>query len=656
MTAAREVTARPGLTKEPGVVLDSLVVGYRGGRRWLNPKRNMTTTTTIAGPVVAQARRGELTALLGPNGIGKSTLLRTLCGLQPALAGRVMVGGEDLTGLAADEVARRIAVVLTDRVDPGFMTARELAGLGRIPHLGFTGRPTREDHEIVEWALDAVGAGHLADRPAAEISDGERQRVLTARALAQQPSLLVLDEPTAFLDVPSRASLVALLHRLAREQDIAVLMSTHDLESALRTSDHIWLMTPGGQLHGDTPEQIVAEGLISEVFDSPVATFVPAEGTFIPVHEPSSQRRARVDLSWPEREAVLRQVRREGWTPTEDGAGARLVIRSAAPGPLCGDSGLGIPGVPSVSVASGALAIHAPDRATESVTLSSLPRVLRGREQSDWQLLDDTSAAALAAEVGTLTPYFRLHVGEVAESVTLEQLYTDRALLEGLVSELAGRMGVDEFLTAASTFAVGLAARFWSITLGAVALGSALPDLDPAVLHWSTSQDGPTLSVRRPAYWTPARGAEPADRTEPADRSESASQEIAAAMDGPVLAAVLDANLDRLRLALAEIGGFATPLMWGNAASTLLSSARIVDRHLGHLGQGPSVRQAHRLLTDPRLAGAVVLRENGDHRRRSCCLYYRVPDAGLCGDCALDQKPDHTPRAESAALRGEGTP
>lgn len=631
MTAAEEVTAGPGLTKEPGVVLDSLVVGYRGGRRWVKNPRRMTTTTTIAGPVLAQARRGELTALLGPNGIGKSTLLRTLCGLQPGLAGRVLVDGEDLSGLAADEVARRIAVVLTDRVDPGFMTARELAGLGRIPHLGFTGRPTQADHDIVEWALNAVGAGHLADRPAAEISDGERQRVLTARALAQQPSLLVLDEPTAFLDVPSRASLVALLHRLAREQDIAVLMSTHDLESALRTSDHIWLMTPGGHLHGDTPEQIVADGLISEVFDSPVATFVPAEGTFISVHAPSEKRRARVDLTGSEREAVLRQVRREGWTPAEDGAGARLVIRS------------GSSVAPGEPMAPGALALCSPGRPMEAVTLSSLPRVLRGREQSDWRLLDDTAAAALAAEVGTLTPYFRLHVGEVEDAVSLEQLYTDRALLEVLVRGLAGRMGVDEFRTAASTFAVGMAARLWSVTLGAVALGSALPDLDPAVLRWSASQEGPTLSVGRPAYWTPTEGTEP-------DASE-----IPTAMDAPVLAAVLDGNLERLRQALAEIGGFATPLMWGNAAATLLSSARIVDRHLGHIGQGPSVRQAHRLLADPRLAGAVVLHENGDHRRRSCCLYYRVPDAGLCGDCALDQKPDHTPRAESAALRGEGT-
>ncbi len=109
-----------------------------------------------------------------------------------------------MADVPADRLARRVGVVLTDRVDPGLLSARELTALGRIPYLGVTGRLTRDDHRIVEQALDAVGALHLADRPVADLSDGERQRVLTARALAQQPEVLVLDEPTAFLDVPSR--------------------------------------------------------------------------------------------------------------------------------------------------------------------------------------------------------------------------------------------------------------------------------------------------------------------------------------------------------------------------------------------------------------------------------------------------------------------
>lgn len=593
------------MTAGTGVVLDELTVGYRRGGR-----RVATGGTAVAGPLVAHAARGELTALLGPNGIGKSTLIKTLCGMQPALAGRVVIDGEDLVGLAADEVARRIAVVLTDRVDPGFMTARELAGLGRIPHLGFGGRLGPRDHEIVDWALDAVGAGHLADRPAAEISDGERQRVLTARALAQQPSLLVLDEPTAFLDVPSRASLVALLHRLAREQGIAVLMSTHDLESALRTADRIWLMTRGGALHSGVPEQIVADGLVGAVFDSAAARFDAAEGTFLPADLGASARRARLDLQGSERTAVLRQLGREGWVEATDGAAAELVIGPAiAPG----DQG------------AGGLTVHTPFARPADVTLSDLPGRVRSQPSGGWQLLSDDAAAAVAGDVGQVSPYFRVHAGRWPGSVSLAELYADDRALAGMVEAVAQRMGVEEFRTAASTFAVGFAARLWSITLGAAVMHRALPNLDPTVLRWATTDTGPALVLGRPAYWTPTGAA--------------TGDDVATAMTAAITGIVLDRHLEALRRSLARIGGFSTPLMWGNAASTLLSSARMIDRHRDHTEQGPADELATRLLTDPRLADAVVRNDSGGHRRRSCCLYYRVPGAGLCGDCALDTVP-----------------
>ncbi len=184
-----------------------LAIGYRSRRR----------TTSVAAGLSAAARPGELTVLLGPNGCGKSTLIRTLCGLQPALSGEVLLDGTPLADVAVNQLARRVAVVLTDRVEPGLLSARELTALGRIPYLGLTGRLTPDDHRIVEEALDAVEARHLAARPAAVLSDGQRQRVLTARALAQQPEVLVLDEPTAFLDVPSRTGLVEMLRDLARE-------------------------------------------------------------------------------------------------------------------------------------------------------------------------------------------------------------------------------------------------------------------------------------------------------------------------------------------------------------------------------------------------------------------------------------------------------
>lgn len=601
------------MTAGTGVVLDDLTVGYRSGRR-----RAAARGTAVAGPLVARAARGELTALLGPNGIGKSTLIKTLCGMQPALAGRVVIDGEDLVGLAADEVARRIAVVLTDRVDPGFMTARELAGLGRIPHLGFGGRLGPRDHEIVDWALDAVGAGHLADRPAAEISDGERQRVLTARALAQQPSLLVLDEPTAFLDVPSRASLIALLHRLAREQGIAVLMSTHDLESALRTADRIWLMTRGGALHSGVPEQIVADGLVGAVFDSAAARFDAAEGTFLPADLGASARRARLDLQGSERTAVLRQLGREGWVEATDGAAAELVIRAAV---AVGGAPVGT-GVPAPTEA---LAVHTAVGAPETASLSTLPARLRMHRSDGWTVLADEDAVAVAEDVGTISPYFRVHPGEVPGSVTLAELYADDSALARMVDDVARRMGVDEFRTAASTFALGFAARLWSITVGAAVMHCALPDLDPSVLRWATTGTGPALVLGRPTYWTPSDG--------------GAGGEVTTSVAELITGIVLNRHLEPLRRSLARIGGFSTPLMWGNAASTLLSSARMIDQHRGHIGKGPATDLATRILTDPRLSDAVVRDGSGGHRRRSCCLYYRVPGAGLCGDCALDTVP-----------------
>ena len=165
---------------------------------------------------------GELVCLLGPNGIGKSTLMRTLARMQPALWGSVELGGTALESLSASDLARRLGVVLTERVAVESLRARQIVELGRYPHSGWLGSLTDRDHEVVSWAIDAVGANHLADRDFARMSDGERQRVMVARALAQEPVLLVLDEPTAFLDVPSRVELMGLLRRLTRGGSLAV--------------------------------------------------------------------------------------------------------------------------------------------------------------------------------------------------------------------------------------------------------------------------------------------------------------------------------------------------------------------------------------------------------------------------------------------------
>ena len=245
----------------------ALAIGYAPRRR---PR------VEVASGLGVELLAGELVCLLGPNGAGKSTLVRTLAGLQKPLAGRVRLRGRDLHALTEGERARQLGLVLTERVDTGNLSAYALAALGRYPHTGWDGRLSPADEEVVRWALEAVGARELAARSAGELSDGERQKVTIARALAQEPAVLLLDEPTAFLDLPRRVEIVQLLRRLAGEGDRAVLLSTHDLDLALRSADRLWLLPPGGPLVAGAPEDLVLSGAFQRTFGD----FDPSSGSF----------------------------------------------------------------------------------------------------------------------------------------------------------------------------------------------------------------------------------------------------------------------------------------------------------------------------------------------------------------------------------------
>lgn len=240
--------------------LENATVGYR--RRGIRRRRD----TAIASDLSAYARSGELTALIGPNGAGKSTLLRTIGGLQPTLAGTITIDGIDASALSGDVLARTVALVLTDRIDPGLLTVTELVALGRTPHLSTTAVMRSADHHAVERAMELVDVAGLARRHVSELSDGQRQRTMVARALAQEPRLMVLDEPTSFLDVPSRVELMDVLARLAREQDIAVVISTHELELALRVADQMWLLAEG-RLTSGRPQALSDSGAVGAAFD-----------------------------------------------------------------------------------------------------------------------------------------------------------------------------------------------------------------------------------------------------------------------------------------------------------------------------------------------------------------------------------------------------
>lgn len=196
----------------------------------------------IARNLQASLSEGRLTCLLGANGAGKSTLLRTLSGFLPPLEGEILLQGKPLSAYSIAERARTIGVVLTERPELHHLSVSELASMGRSPYTGFWGRLSKDDEAIVNEALRMVGMEEMATRMVDTLSDGERQKVMIAKALAQQTPVIFLDEPTAFLDYPSKVETMLLLRRLAHETGKVIFLSTHDVELALQTADILWLM------------------------------------------------------------------------------------------------------------------------------------------------------------------------------------------------------------------------------------------------------------------------------------------------------------------------------------------------------------------------------------------------------------------------------
>lgn len=299
---------------EPALRTRELAVGYRSRRG----------VRAVLERVNVSVERGELVCLLGPNGIGKSTLLRTLARMQPALGGAVELAGRDLQSFSHGDLARRLGVVLTERIVPDGLSVRRIVELGRYAHSGWFGRIDASGRRVVEGAVDAAGVRHLADRDFSRLSDGERQRVMIGRALAQEPTLLVLDEPTAFLDLPSRMELMALLRRLTRENVLAVVVSTHDVELALRTADTIWLLMPGGDLVVGAPEDVVLAGRIAQAFEGRQVRFHPEERSFRPL----SGDRGEALVSGTGLRASLAKalVEREGYAVVVQAQAAALLV------------------------------------------------------------------------------------------------------------------------------------------------------------------------------------------------------------------------------------------------------------------------------------------------------------------------------------------
>ena len=221
---------------------------------------------------------GELTSLLGLNGAGKSTLLRTICGFQPSLGGRIHIKGRLLSDYSQPELSRLIGVVLTEKTNAGGMTVHETVSLGRHPYTGFFGILKAEDRRIVTESLEAVGMTDKADQPVSELSDGERQKTMIAKVLAQQCPVILLDEPTAYLDVTNRIETMSLLRRLATEQGKAILLSTHDLDLAIQMSDCLWLLEKARPVICGTPEDLILSGVFEVFFKKKGITFDSTTG------------------------------------------------------------------------------------------------------------------------------------------------------------------------------------------------------------------------------------------------------------------------------------------------------------------------------------------------------------------------------------------
>ena len=234
--------------------------------------------------VAFAVQRGRIVTLIGPNGSGKSTILKTIVGQLPRIGGTVLLDGKELGARSRNEIARRMAILMTARMDPELMTCRDVVSTGRYPYTGRLGILRQEDREIVEQSLRQVDALSFADRDFRAVSDGQRQRVLLARALCQQPELIVLDEPTSFLDIRYKLELLSILKRMVRERKLAVLMSLHELELAERVSDTVVCVAGDRIDRVGPPEEIFTREYIAKLYHMEPGQYDPCFDTleFVP--------------------------------------------------------------------------------------------------------------------------------------------------------------------------------------------------------------------------------------------------------------------------------------------------------------------------------------------------------------------------------------
>ncbi len=292
--------------------IENLTTGYRSGKK---------SGVVLQQKINATLKTGQLVCVLGPNGAGKSTLLKTLAGFHAPLSGEIYFGDHPLNTLGLKKLSRLVSVVFTDRFSDLYLTAFDVVRMGRFPYVSFFGRMKKEDMVLINQTMDKLGVGSLKEKLFYNLSDGERQKVLIARALVQDTPFLFLDEPVAFIDSPGRIEIMEILLELAHRLGKAVLMTTHDMETGLRYADILWLMQLGKPLLAGIPEDMVLQGNVGEYFQRSGLHFDVEKGRFraesklIGHSKTISVQNDSLEAAW-----LARALERNGFQVKESGA------------------------------------------------------------------------------------------------------------------------------------------------------------------------------------------------------------------------------------------------------------------------------------------------------------------------------------------------
>lgn len=301
-----------GVPRENILSFDSLLIGYRYGKY----------QNIILPPLSSFAIRGELIAIIGQNGVGKSTFLRTISGLQKSLGGEIRIKSALIQDYSRYDLARNIGYISTEPVRVSNMKVYDLVSLGRYPHTDWTGKLTKTDSDLVDEAIVKVGLQNLTGRYINELSDGERQRAMIARVLAQDAEILIMDEPTAYLDIRSKYEIIHLLHDLSRNRGKTVIFSTHDLVTAIAESDKVWLTLPDSFVEG-APEDLVLNGSFNRLFDSSVVNFSVSDASFTFINR-AVHGKVNVEADGVVRYWTEKAANRAGFEISNDHSGLRI--------------------------------------------------------------------------------------------------------------------------------------------------------------------------------------------------------------------------------------------------------------------------------------------------------------------------------------------